>query len=76
MWSRLTITRNPGLHGIGNSYLNTFLRITRSRDASIGNSLIQDIIFKTEVMGGSVGAAGGGYLLGREIYGYFFDEDE
>ena len=55
------------LRGFGNSYANTFLRIPRSLNSSLGNDPIKRWGFRAGVVGGAGGVAAGSYWAGNRI---------
>lgn len=61
------INKYPILRGFGNSYANTFLRISRSLNARLGNNTLYRWLFRGAVTAGTAGSGYGGYKLGEEI---------
>jgi RHS repeat-associated protein len=67
---RQTYFNNPQsswLRGFGNSYANTFLRIPRGLNSSLGNDPAKRWLFRGGVIAGIGASATGGYMLGNEI---------
>jgi RHS repeat-associated protein len=63
------------LRGFGNSYANTFLRIPRGLNSSLGRNITRRWLFRVGVIGGVGSAGAGGYMFGTDIDEYLLGDE-